>query len=94
MNIPDKIAAHKHALTLEELNAQRSALRRSLEQQRQQMIQQWCLVDARGVVVDPGHFPRSATMRFLCGSKVTTLLSQIVAWQFGRHYPSFVFWKK
>jgi hypothetical protein len=94
MNMPDKMVAPEHALTQEAMDAQRSALRRELEQQRQQLIQQWCLVNAGGVGVDQEHFPRSATMRFLCGRKAATLLSQLVAWQFGRHYPGFVFWKK
>ncbi|AQT60408.1 hypothetical protein [Cellvibrio sp. PSBB023] len=93
MNNPDVQALQENTLPLSGMDAQRNALRRQLEQQRQLLKRQWCPVDDQGVAVDRGHFPRSAAMRFLCGRKATTLLSQIVAWQFGRHYPGFAFWK-
>jgi len=98
MNIPDQIVSPKHELTADELDAQRIALQAELAHLRQRIIQEWCpaaggVGGANSSVANQAHFPRSATMRFLCGRKVATMLSQLVAWQFGRHYPTFAFWK-
>lgn len=64
------------------LSAQRYILQQQLRSQRQQIIAQFRLDgDA------PPHFPRSATMRFLCGRTGTKFLTEVVLRELGVHYP-------
>lgn len=86
--------ADKSVLTADDLDAQRAALQHELAQQRQQLLQQWHPVDDQGEPINQGHFPRSATMRFLCGRKATGVVSKLVVWQIGRRFAKYAFWKK
>ena len=65
------------------LGTQRYLLQQQLRAQRQQIIAQYNL-DAAAVA----HFPRSATMRFLCGRTGMRLLTEIGIRQLGVRYPS------
>lgn len=86
--------ADKSVLASDDLDAQRVALQRELAQQRQQLLQQWRPVNDQGEAINQEHFPRSATMRFLCGRKASGMVSKLVVWQIGRRFAKYAFWKK
>jgi hypothetical protein len=79
---------------LDELDAQRIAVQKEMELKRRELQQQWNPVNEQGVPINQGQFPRSAIMRFLCDSKVTKLVTTVVAWKFSRRYPGLALWKK
>jgi hypothetical protein len=65
-----------------DLSTQRYVLQQQLRAQRQQIIEQFNLdAEARP------HFPRSATMRFLCGRAGTKFLTEVMLRKFGVRYP-------
>lgn len=66
-----------------DLSTQRYILQQQLRAQRQQIIEQFNL---NGDATP--HFPRSATMRFLCGRTGTKLLTEVILRKVGMRYPS------
>jgi len=64
------------------LSTQRYVLQQQLRAQRQQIIEQFNLA---GEAVP--HFPRSATMRFLCGKTGAKLVTEVILRKLGMRYP-------
>lgn len=93
MSAPNSLSAVERKSDSNALDAQCSALRRELEQQRQLLKQQWGAGTAQDAAVDTGHFPRSTIMRFIMRSKNSALLILFAKWQMARHFPGLVFWK-